>query len=143
MSVSAGWLLAVAVAPAASHSDSVERGGTTYDVHYRAAIEIDSKTIGTSPPTRRSTKRCVVHAQMMVERTIAANGAAGGLTTVLPARKKISNVSHGQCRDQDAQARDLVESRADTIDAFLASAARDDRGAALAAIDAARKFATN
>lgn len=141
-------LLALAAASAAiaaspvAHSVELDHRGATYRVDYRPRVETRLRTIGMNAGPRPSTQRCLVTAEVSVERVIA--GAEGkALAAVLPGKRSFSDQLPGDCRGRRDAAAQLVARKADDLGAHLAQAAQDDRQAALAAIESAHHFASN
>ncbi|WP_159981863.1 MULTISPECIES: hypothetical protein [unclassified Novosphingobium] len=135
---------AAATASAAPHAHSVQldHRGSTYQVDYRAHVETRTRTIGMSPPTRPSSQRCVLTANVSVERVIG--GQAGHeLKAMLPGKESFTRYLPGDCRNRQDQLAKLVEDKSQAIGAHLARAAVDDHQSALAAIETAHHFAAN
>lgn len=146
-------LLAFAAATAATlgatsidapvHRVDMDHRGSTYQVHYRARVETRMRTIGMSAPTRPSNRRCLITANVAVERVIVAAQGGHELKSMLPQDQSFTSSLPGRCQGREAEAARLVESKARAIDAHLASTAASDSRAALAAIDSAHHFAAN
>ncbi|MEW9855731.1 hypothetical protein [Novosphingobium sp. M1R2S20] len=142
-------LLALAAAAAATlganpvHTVHMDHRGSTYRVDYRAQVETQMRTIGMSAPTRSSSQRCLITANVAVERVIASATGGHELKSMLPEDESFTSSLPGHCRGRDGEAARLVENKTSAINAHLASTAAGDSRAALAAIDSAHHFAAN
>jgi len=101
------------------------------------------RTIGMSLGPRGSSQRCVVTANVLVERVIAGSQGQHELRSVLPGTETFSDQLPGDCRGREDHGAKLVAMKSDALGAHLARAATADRSAALAAIDTAHHFASN
>jgi len=124
------------------HTTELEHRGSTYRVDYRPHVETSFRTIGMAAGTRPSTQRCVVTANVSVERVI---GEASGreLKSMLPGQERFVEQLPGNCRGREDSADKLIAGKSSSLAAHLNRAAAEDRPAALAAIDAAHHFASN
>lgn len=142
-------LAAAAALPVSSqpvHSVDIDHRGSTYQVDYRPHIETRMRTIGMAAGTRPSTRRCIVSAEVNVERVVTASrsqGAGTGLRSMLPNSERFTQQMPGSCHGRDDAAAQLVQGRSAAIAAHLAQTAAQDRPRALAAIDSAQHFAAN
>lgn len=123
----------------AAHQATVEHRGQRYEVSHQARVETRAKTVGVAVGARLSLQRCRWTATVRVERTIARDGAATGMTGLLPASRVVDGDRHGACPRTAAAPDRRVRVAAEE----LVAAARDDRAATLAAIDAAHALAAN
>lgn len=138
LAIAASAALSMAAQP--GHTVDLEHRGSTYRVDYRPHVETRLRTIGMSAGPRPSTQKCVVAADVSVERVIA--GQSGNeLKALLPGRKSFTEYLPGSCHGRDAAS--IVAAKSDSVEAHLARAAAADRPAALAAIDSAHHFAAN
>jgi hypothetical protein len=138
LALAASAALSVAAQPA--HSVNLDHRGSTYRVDYRPHVETRLRTIGMSAGPRPSTQKCVVIADVSVERVIAGQSGQE-LKALLTGRQSFTEHLPGSCHGRDAGT--IVAAKSDSIGAHLARAAAADRPAALAAIDSAHHFAAN
>lgn len=131
------------VAPGAVHTESVSHRGSTYDVGYEAQVTGRTRTVGAATGARPSTQRCVVTAQVAVERSIAKPGSSQGVATLLPGTRTFTRHLPGDCIGRTSEPTKLANSQVDTIRSHLAQVAAADRSQALAAIDSAHNLAVN
>lgn len=127
------------VAAAASHNATVEHRGNRYDIAHRAQVETRVRTVGAASGARMTTQRCRWTATVRVEREIARAGSDGGIATLLPMAEIVQGDRHGACDGRG----EVADSRITDTAARLVDAARADRAATLAAIDAAHGLAAN
>ncbi|MET1754248.1 hypothetical protein ABVV53_02050 [Novosphingobium sp. RD2P27] len=125
------------------HRVDMDHRGSTYQVDYRAHVETRMRSIGMSAPTRPSNRRCLITADVSVERVIVAGQGGHALKSMLPQDQSFTSSLPGGCQGREAEAARLVQNKAGAIDAHLASAAASDSHAALAAIESAHHFAAN
>jgi len=137
LALAASTMLSMAAQPV--HTVDLEHRGATYRVDYRPHVETRLRTIGMSAGPRPSTQKCVVTADVSVERVIAAQ--SGELKALLPGRQSFSEHLPGSCQGRDAAT--IVAGKSESVGAHLARAAAADRSGALAAIDSAHHFAAN
>nr|WP_086491716.1 hypothetical protein [Novosphingobium panipatense] len=131
--------------PAATpaHSVQIDHRGASYAVDYVTHVETRAKAIGISPSTRPSSRRCIVTAEVSVERRIQPAGGGHAIATRLPATRSFTQNHPGDCRKGSDDGARLVAARSDAIDAHVRELASADHHDTLAAIDAARDFAVN
>ncbi|TCU60876.1 hypothetical protein EDF58_101172 [Novosphingobium sp. PhB57] len=134
---------ALTAAPATAHSVQIDHHGASYAVDYVTHVETRSKAIGISPPTRPSSRRCIVSADVSVERRIQPAGGGRAITTRLPETRTFTQNHPGDCRSDGKDAAKLVAGKSDAIGAHVRKLASADHHDTLAAIDAARDFAVN
>ncbi|KQT31714.1 hypothetical protein ASG29_07230 [Sphingomonas sp. Leaf412] len=127
------------VAAATTHSATVEHRGARYDVAHRARIDTRHRTVGAATGARMTTQRCRWTATVRVEREIARAGGDGGVATLLPMAETVQGDRHGPCDGRG----EVADARIRDAAARLVDAARGDRAATLAAIDAAHGLAAN
>lgn len=141
LALAASATLSMAAQPV--HTVSLDHRGTTYNVDYRPHVETRLRTIGMSAGPRPSTQKCVVTADVSVERVIAGQSGQSGheLKALLPARKSFTEHLPGSCQGRDAAT--ILAGKSGSVSAHLARAAAADRPGALAAIDSAHHFAAN
>ncbi|KPH66414.1 hypothetical protein [Novosphingobium sp. ST904] len=126
---------------APAHSLEVQHRGAAYTVDYVTRVETRAKAIGISPPARTSSRRCILTAQVSVERRIQPAGGARAIATVLPGTRTFTQSQPGDCRRDDRQRGEFVAGKADAISDHVRELASADHHDTLAAIDAARDFA--
>jgi len=130
-------------APNAAHSVQIDHRGASYAVDYVTHVETRAKAIGISPSTRPSSRRCIVTAEVSVERRIQPAGGGHAIATRLPGTRSFTQNHPGDCRKGSDDGARLVAARSDAIDAHVRELASADHHDTLAAIDAARDFAVN
>ena len=96
-----------------------------------------------SAGTRPSTRRCIVSAEVSVERRIQPAGGGRAIASRLPGARSFTQNHPGDCRKGGEDGAKLVAARSDAIDAHVRQLASADHHDTLAAIDAARDFAVN
>jgi hypothetical protein len=136
---------AVVAQPSAApaHSLQLDHHGTTYTVDYVTHVETRSKAIGMSPPTRPSTRRCIVTAEVSVERRIQPASGGHAVTTRLPGTRSFTQNTAGDCRRDGRETAKFAASKSGAIADHVRTLAAADHRETLAAIDAARNFAVN
>jgi hypothetical protein len=136
LALAASAALSAAAAPV--HSVNLEHRGTAYRVDYRPHLETRLRTIGMSAGPRPSTQKCVVTAEVSVERVIASQ-AGQELRALLPTREAFTQHLPGSCHGRDASA----ASKSASVGAHVARVAESDHAGVIAAIDSAYHFAAN
>lgn len=136
-------LAAPAAALQPSHTVQLEHRGSTYRVDYRPQVRTSLRTIGMASGTRPSTLRCVVSADVAVERVVAEKAGRAELKSVLPGTERYTQQLPGDCHGREGQGTKLVQGKAHAVSQHLARTARADAQAALAAIESAHHFASN
>lgn len=136
----ASTMAAAAIAP---HVETIEHRGSAYEVHYVSHVETRSRTIGISPPTRQSTKRCMVTMTVSVERRVHPAGGGTPIASRLPARETFRDSTAGACRKNGEHIAAMTDRKAGAIAAHVSRTVSADRPALLAEIDAARALAMN
>lgn len=136
--------LSAMAAAALSHGVALEHRGDMFDVEYVALVETGSKTIGVSPPTRRTagSQRCRTTIEVAIERRISPRTTEKAMTSVLPDRETYTETRPGRCRGSAAE-RTMLAAKSDVIARHLAQSATRDRTAAIAAIESVRHLAAN
>ena len=134
---------AAAAATAPAHSLEIEHRGANYAVDYVTHVETRSKAIGIAPSTRPSSRRCLVTAEVAVERRIQPASGGQAIASRLPGTRSFTQNHPGDCRRDGKEAAKLVAGKSKAIGAHVRELASADRQDTLAAIDAARNFAVN
>lgn len=141
LAIAASAALAVAADQPAHIVDLQHRNGT-YRVDYRPHVETRLRTIGMAAGPRPSTQTCMVSAVVTVERVISGQGNQK-LKAMLAPRKSFSQQLPGDCRNQSAEANNLLARKETAVRSLLTEVASNDRNEAIAAIDSAHHFAAN
>ena len=102
---------ATAIAAPQPHSVQLDHRGSTYPVDYRAHVETRTRTIGISPPTRPSSQRCALTADVSVERVIGGGQAGHELKAMLPGGESFTRHLPGSCRSRQDQLVKLVKDK--------------------------------
>jgi hypothetical protein len=134
---------AALIGPAPAHSVQIDHRGASYAVEYVTHVETSAKAIGMSPGTRPSTRRCIVSAEVSVERRIQPASGGRAIASRLPGSRSFTQNHPGDCRKGSDDGAKLVAARSDAIEAHVRQLASADHHDTLAAIDAARDFAVN
>jgi hypothetical protein len=125
------------------HNVELEHRGESYQVAYRPVVETRLRTVGMAAGTRPSSERCVISAQVSVERAIAAAQDGPALKAMLPGETSFTRNLPGSCHGRAQEGAKLVASRSKAVGAHLSRVAATDRTAAIAAIESAHHFAAN
>ena len=125
------------------HQTTIEHRGVPVGVTYRATMELKTRPIGMSPPTRPSTARCVWTAAVVVERQMLRNGQpVPGLNRIVSKDLELKGNRPGGCIGADkAIARDIA-ARDEQVRAHVLAVAERDRSILLAELEAASPSAS-
>ncbi|WP_313441708.1 hypothetical protein [Novosphingobium sp.] len=143
LALTAAATAALASGAAPAHSVQIDHRGASYAVDYVTHVETSSKAIGISQGTRPSSRRCVVTAEVSVERRIQPASGSRAIATRLPETRSFTQNHPGDCRKGGDEGAQLVAAKSDAIGAHVRELASADHHDTLAAIDAARDFAVN
>lgn len=143
LAVVAAAAAASAPAPQTAHSVQLDHRGSTYRVDYRTHVKTSTRAIGIAPGTRTSSQRCVITANVAVERVIAGGQEGHALASMIPGTESFTRQLPGDCTGRQDQATALLDEKSQAIATHVARLAAADRQDALAAIDSAHHFAAN
>jgi len=146
----AGLALALATSGASAlsgdviHSIRISNEGTPVDVTYRAITDVSVRQIGSSPPTRMSSVRCVWTGRVALERRMTREADHDGppAVRVLPDERTFNGSRHGDCMTNRKAIDTEMTRRTDEIRPQLIAAAQADHGAALADLKTASSLAS-
>ena len=126
------------------HRVSAEHRGAPVDLVYKADQRIRTKEVGSSPPTRPSTVRCLWSVDLDVTRHVERTGSEGlALRHSFSERDVLSGARPGRClTNRNAIPRDVAKSQV-KIDAHVQTLAQRQLPAVLAELDATRALASN
>lgn len=131
-----------AAAMPAPHRIAVEHRGAHYDIGYRPAATMTTRTVGMAAGSKPSGERCRWTTTVRVERSIRRAGDTGSaIATMLPAARTLGGQTPGDCRQVRARVTRASAAQVAKIETHLIETAQADRAAALAAIDAAFSLA--
>lgn len=125
------------------HRTTIEHRGVPVGVTYRATMQLKTRPIGMSPPTRPSTARCTWVATVVVERQMLRDGQpAPGLSRVVSSDLELKGNRPGGCTGAGkAIARDIA-ARDEQVRAHVLAVAERDRSILLAELEAAAPSAS-
>jgi len=122
------------------HATTIEHRGASVNVSYRASVDLATKPMGVSPPTRGGTDRCAWVATIAVERHMAPAGAAGaGLTRIVSTDYKIKGSRAGSCMTSRKAIEQEVATRDAEIRSHVMAVAERDKSTLLAELEAAAR----
>ncbi len=120
------------------HATTIEHRGVPMNVSYRASVDLATKPMGVSPPTRGGTGRCAWVATIAVERHLAPTGGAG-LTRVVSTDYKIKGSRAGSCMTSRKAIEQEVAARDAEIRSHVMAVAERDKSTLLAELEAAAR----
>lgn len=122
------------------HATTIEHRGVSMNVSYRASVDLATKPMGVTPPTRGGTGRCAWVATIAVERQMASGGATGnGLTRVVSTDYKIKGSRAGSCMTSRKAIEQEVAARDAEIRSHVLAVAERDKSTLLAELEAAAR----
>lgn len=129
--------------PTVVHKETVERAGSSYDVHYSPLLTLSQKTVGAAAGTRFSQQKCRWEVTVNAERAINSSEAGKPLVKVLDQKRSFGGEAFGDCRQNAAAIRSAQESRHGEVRQILQEMAQADRPHVGIDIDAAHALASN
>lgn len=120
------------------HATTIEHRGVPMNVSYRASVDLATKPMGVSPPTRGGTDRCAWVATIAVERQMSPAGGAG-LTRVVSSDHKIKGSRAGSCMTSRKAIEQEVAARDAEIRSHVMAVAERDKSTLLAELEAAAR----
>ncbi|MFZ5705227.1 MAG: hypothetical protein ACOY5R_08165 [Pseudomonadota bacterium] len=129
-------LSAPATDAAHHHATTIEHRGVPMDVRYRASVDLATKPMGVSPPTRAGIGRCAWVATIAVERQMAPAGTTGsGLTRIVSSDYKIKGSRAGSCMTSKSAIAQEVAARDAEIRSHVLAVAERDKSTLLAELE--------
>ncbi|MGC6328970.1 hypothetical protein [Rhizorhabdus sp. FW153] len=120
------------------HATTIEHRGVPMNVSYRASVDLATKPMGVSPPTRGGTDRCAWVATIAVERQMAPAGGAG-LTRIVSSDYKIKGSRAGSCMTSRKAIEQEVAARDAEIRSHVMAVADRDKSTLMAELEAAAR----
>lgn len=120
------------------HRTTIEHRGVPVGVTYRATMQLTTRAIGMSPPTRASTARCAWVATIVVERQMLRDGQpTPPMSRVVSNDFTLKGNRPGGCIGAQKIIERDVAARDDDVRAHVMAVAESDRSILLAELEAA------
>ncbi len=121
------------------HHVEISRGDTPMRVSYRAAVDVERRQVGMTPPTRMGSARCAWQADVRVERRIAGTETAAhpSLGRTIDAGPPLTGSRPGDCLTTRRGVDKDIAGRMPEVKAMLAAVAQRDAPQLLADLDGA------